>query len=242
MSTIDQGKVDKFLELFQEYSTTKDNLKNLEKIKDTIADERFQAQKHEYDNTISRLLPEIETLKMSIEETLQETTLKYQTLEADLNKKNGEIEQEKIMFDAGAISKEDYKENTSKLHKEQKDILTRHQETDSQITVLKDALSGKKSKGSIQTISATVSDSIENNGPSNTTADFPGAISPPKGFSKDFNKGCLAIILIALLVPMLGLLVASIKGMALIVIPILGIIIIVAIFGKSINFIQKIWR
>ena len=140
------------------------------------------------------------------------------------------------MFDSRAISHEQFKENTSKLKKEQKAILTQHKKIASQLTALKNALSGETYKKSSKKFFSS------NQSPDSVSpeSDSPGINSPPKSsFAGDFSKGCFVIILIAILIPVVGLFFTSVKGIALIFIPILAFVIIVAIFWKNFELFKK---
>lgn len=229
MATFNQDLVNDFVEKNSKYLNTQESLNNLGNLKNSISEDRFTSQKKEYENEIAKLSPEIQRLTETLEADLSIISQELSKVENKFNKLNDAIAQEKKLYKGKAISKNQYNDSMGHLKKELKEVQPQYKELQQQVRTIKNALTGNLSSPKI---GSPIKDGISNI----------KASSGNGSFGEDFKKGCFVILMILIAIPVVWLLLVSAKGIALILIPILAIILMIAFFGKIINFISSIWR
>ena len=229
MATFNQDLVNDFVEKNSKYLNTQESLNNLGNLKNSISEDRFTSQKKEYENEIAKLSPEIQRLTETLEADLSIISQELSKVENKFNKLNDAIAQEKKLYKGKAISKNQYNDSMVHLKKELKEVQPQYKELQQQVRTIKNALTGNLSSPKI---GSPIKDGISNI----------KASSGNGSFGEDFKKGCFVILMILIAIPVVWLLLVSAKGIALILIPILAIILMIAFFGKIINFISSIWR
>ena len=229
MATFNQDLVNDFVEKNSKYLNTQESLNNLDNLKSSISEDRFASQKKSYENEIAKLSPEIKRSKETLEANLSTLSQKLSKVENKFNELNDAIEQEKRLYKGKAISKNQYNDSMGHLKKELKEVQPQYKELQQQVRTIKNALTGNLSSSKI---GSPIKEGISNI----------KASSGNGSFGEDFKQGCFVILTILIAIPAVWFLLVSAKGIALILIPILAIILVVAFCGKIINLISSIWR
>jgi len=229
VATFNQDLVNDFVEKNSKYLNTQESLNNLDNLKSSISEDRFASQKKSYENEIAKLSPEIKRLKETLEANLSTLSQELNKVENKFNKLNDAIEQEKKLYKGKAISKNQYNGAMGRLKEKLKEVQPQYKELQQQVRTIKGALTGNLSSPKI---GSPIKDGISNI----------KANSGNGSFGEDFKQGCFVILMILIAIPAVWFLLLSAKGVALILIPILAIILVVAFFGKIINLISSIWR
>lgn len=232
MEREDQDLIKEFLAVYRRGKTAQEKHRNLLEIKDEISKERFESLAKEYKRVVEQAHTEISQLKRSIVSRLETLTGEFEVTQERLNSVNESIEQEKKLYEARAISKQEHVAKIEPLKEEQKELNSELNKKRNQIDFLKKAVSDP---GASLPETQGVKERI-------------GRVGIPKGktFNEDFKTGCLTFILVgAIIFVGIPLLIFTFKIGAFLAIPIvfvLAFIVFLAFFGRIINFLRAIWH
>jgi hypothetical protein len=208
-------------------------LDNLKKTDGQISKERYSSQEKEYKDILDNICPKLSDLEKTIKSKLDEYVKELEDIQEKLNPVSYEIQQEKKLLKIGAISKQNYKITVKPLEENLKNLKSQFDSIRDQANELKKVLEKK---------------------PSSWKPNFSGLVEKThvigKGdFKKDIWTGTIIILIIASIliigVPLLTVVYGTgellLKPFVAIFVAIGVIIILIAVFGRFINFVRERW-
>jgi predicted RNase H-like nuclease (RuvC/YqgF family) len=204
-------------------------LNNLKKTEGQISKERYSIQEKEYKDILENISPKLSSIETALRSKLDGYENDFKKLAEEIKPINNEIEQEKKLYKVGAISKRNYNITVKPLNDKLKNLTTKYNEKKSEIDELKKTL--------------------ERKGPS-WKADLSGFVGKAdvlgKGdFKKDVWTGTKTVLTIAIIaiigIPLIGIALGAGQVLAGPFVVIGVIVILIAIFGRFINFVKERW-
>lgn len=129
----------RYSKLYCGVKAVEDKLKNLTDTKEVIAEERFTALEKEYSDLLKESKPILETITKTIDSKMDLLFEELEPIEKKLNQIQLQINQEKKLYDVGAISKDEYAKKMRPLKTEQKNEKNDLKSIIRKIKILKEA-------------------------------------------------------------------------------------------------------
>lgn len=230
-------------------------LDNLLKSKDTIDESIFEPLREEYEKEISEIEPNFREINKKRMERVVELTPDKENLLQKIISIKKTINDNKILYKNGAILKENYQSRVSPLEKELKqekinlNILNQHIQSlsdtasSNQKTSFTDSTKSKID-GVLKQLKPKKEGPIPNFESQDTTSGKGVETKPTQKSSlgKDFGRGFIFFIVLIFAVPIIGMALWTAKLMIIPIVFIIVAIIAIALFGKGLGFLGKIWR
>ena len=133
----------KYYTLFHSVVDIEVKLKNLNITKEHIAKERFEALSKEYTSFLNRAKPSLTEITEKIDSNLEIQRKEAEAISDELSETQKTINQENKLYEAGAISNEEYVEKINPLKSNKKKLQEKYKYKQAQIKILEDAKNNK---------------------------------------------------------------------------------------------------
>ena len=133
----------KYCKLFHSVVDIEVKLKNLDITKEQIAKERFEDLRKEYTSFLNRAKPSLAEIAEKIDSNLEIQRKKADAISEELSETQKTIKQENKLYEAGAISNEEYVEKINPLKSNEEKLQEKYKYKQAQIKILEDAKNNK---------------------------------------------------------------------------------------------------
>ncbi len=149
--TAENDLASRFAELYIQVKDYESKLAKLVQIKEQISNDRFNELNKEYLDFINQSKPVLNDLEDLLSKKIKELSDKESVLDNEINLLDSQIDQEKKMLGAGAISKAEYENKLKPLDSSRKSLSSKKVSTSRRISTLRNAKEGtfKPGKGPI---------------------------------------------------------------------------------------------
>jgi len=137
--------LERYKQLYHDIEDIKKKLDNLHRKKDdpVIDKDRYEQQEREYKEFLEQNTPELKELKAKITSKIDELIIELEDTEKRLTSVKKLIDQEKTLYEAGAISKDQYTTKVTPLKTEEKGLQSKFNDQKKQIDLLKSTIKGE---------------------------------------------------------------------------------------------------
>lgn len=134
--------------LFLHLKDYESKLANLEQLKEEISSERYNALYREYSDFINQSKPVLNDLENLLSKKIYDLSEKESLLDNELTIMETSLDQERKMYEAGAISKNEYDNKYKPLNLSKKSLISKKDALSKRISTLQEAKEGnfKRSK------------------------------------------------------------------------------------------------
>jgi len=232
----DQELVQKYREYQSESHDYERKLENLRKTKDQVTEDRYATLEKDYEANLRKIQPELENLGKEIQSRIDGLTGNLKDVKAQIAPLDEDMEQEKKLYKAGAISRDEYSTKIAPLTQRRKELDHKRKQLKSQSNYLRTALS--QAEGPLYSRDRWKDWTKRG-----------GVASGSEGIEGDLKTGMKYFLLIALAL-FVGLPLGFIfiffafKIGIFIGIPVLFVfllLVLIAVFGRGINFLRNKW-
>ena len=132
--------------LYRTYSTAKDRINGLKKLKDKISEKKYKSLYDENKAIVDNMGPQLDSLKKEIYSIINNITNKIKIIKADINHKNTKIQEFETLFNANIIDELNYRKNVAPLKRQRNSLQDSLERKNQEILNLRTAIESPPGK------------------------------------------------------------------------------------------------